>query len=290
MNIHKFSRFDPAQPIFLFSPADDGAGLGSGTGNNADDNAGGGNEGGANNGDVIPNTDSNNSETRKAEIESAVEAKIKQLLGGNNGDERATLADVVKKLHGVEKQRDEARASALSGNDRKAFEAFKALNLSAADVKNIVAEHSSWKTERSNSAKTDALKKAAQVAGLNAELLQSLQGSLDVEYVVTGEGDAATATVKSKDASGAETVRPLEDWAKEKWPALEKALKASGSSIKTVTTYGKSAPVGGGGKVSLKEQILAEEKAKSQGGKTESENAAPKAQSLDERLGRTRRI
>lgn len=292
MNISNIGRFDPALPQFFFSPADDGAGSGSGTGNNADDNAGGGNANGANNGGQNSNTDSNNSESRKAEIARLVQEALNEHVKNNNGDKDATLFDLTKKLHGVEKQRDDARANSLTKTDRDALTAFKALNLSPDDLKNIVSEHGSWKGERDNNAKSESLKKAAPLAGItNPQVLADLEGAKGVEYLISGEGDKAVATVKYKDASGAEVVKPMADWAKEKWPHLESILFAENSQSRKVTTYGKSAPAGGGGKVSLKEQILAEEKANLEraSGKREADSGAGQVSSLDERLGRVRR-
>ncbi len=263
MNIRNINRFDPAQPLFLYSPADDGAG-GSGTGNTADNNGDGGDDKIANNGGTAgngnPNTDSQNSETRRAEITQAVKDALSGLLGKNNGDKDATLEELVKRNHGLEIKLDKARANVLPDADRKAFDAFKALNLSGDDLKNIVSEHGSWKSERANAAKTDALKKAAPLAGIhNSDLLASLDGALGVEYIVTGDGDKAVATVKFKDANGAEIVKPLADWAKEKWPALESTLFAPAGQ-KTVTPYGKSAPVGQGQGKNIWDKIREEKK------------------------------
>lgn len=244
-----YNRFDPAKPIRFYEP-DNGVGDGKGGGNNADPNAGGGNSN--------PNNNSDNPADRQAAIADAVKTALGDLLGKNNGDKDATLTELIKRNHGLERQRDEAKAAALSKEDRAAFEAFKALNLSVDDVKRIVEEHGSWSEERAKEAQVGSLKKAAGAAKLNADLLASLDGARDAEYLTTGEGDKAVATVKYKDANGAEVVKPLGDWADEKWPHLKTALRTLGDSQeqpRTVKKFGKSAPAGSGQVTSVIDQI-----------------------------------
>ena len=131
------------------------------------------------------------------------------------------------------------------------LEAFEALDLSADDLKTVVAEHGSMKAQGEKSSRIDGMKASATLAGVtNLDLLASLEGAMNVDYVVTGEGDAATATVKIKDASGVETVKPTADWVKETWPQLESVLFADApvTQAKRIVPYGKSAAAGGGAK------------------------------------------
>lgn len=251
---HGFNRFDPALPIRFYAPADDSASGASG-GNNADSNAGGGNN----------NSNNDSPADRQATIADAVKTALGELLGKNNGDKDATLTDLIKKNHGLEIQRDDAKKAALSKEDRATFDAFKALNLSMDDVKRIVAEHGSWSDEKAKDAKVGSLKTAAGVAKINADLLASLDGATGVEYLTTGEGEKAVATVKFKDASGAEVVKALGDWADEKWPHLKAALRTVADSEeqqRTVKKFGKSAPIGGGKAPDVWDKIREEKKAK----------------------------
>lgn len=87
---------------------------------------------------------------------------------------------------------------------------------------------------------------------------------MNVEYLVVGDGDKTVATVKYKDASGAEVVKPVSDWAKEKWPALESVLFAEAKGQKQVTTYGKSAPANGGKSQNVWDRIRDEKKPKAE--------------------------
>lgn len=240
------NRFDPAKPIRFYKPADDSAGQGGGSGNNADPNAGGGNN----------NSNNDNPVDRDAKIAAAVKQTLTDLLGKNGGDKDATLEYLTKRVHGLEIQREEAKKSALSKEDKAAYDAFKALNLSVDDIKKIVGEYSTWSEERARDSKIGTLKKAAEVAKANGDLLASLEGAMGVEYIITGEGDKAVATVEYKDSTGAEQVKPLADWAKEKWPALETALfTIGGASAPKVTRFGKTPPAGSGQKPSVFDEI-----------------------------------
>ena len=294
MNNHN-SLFSSALPQFFFSLADDGAGSGSGNVNN-DDNEGGGNDDDANNGDAKskPN-DSNNSQARKVEIQQAVQSALNDHVKNNNGDKDATLFDLTKKLHGVEKQRDDARANSLSKADREAFTAFKALNLSTDDIKTMAGEYGTMKEQQSRESKVKSQKEAAELLpDVDAVLLARTEGSKDVDYEITGEGDKRAPVVKFKNSEGVEVVKPMGEWLRETYPDLSGKLYDvdNRGQARKITPYGKSAPANGGEKISLKEQILAEEKAGAKNGnrrQLSDEVDSGKAPSLDERLGRVRR-
>ena len=272
----KFNRFDPANPIRFHSPADDGGSSGGG-GNNAGQNAGGGNDN--------PNNGGGPANDNSDDIPAKVKAAVAELLGKNGGDKDATLEYLTNRAHGLEKQRDEARQNALSKEDRELFDAFKALNLKPADVKRILGEHGTWAKEKADGAKIDGLKKAAGAAGADADLLASLAGALDVEYVTTGEGKSATATVKVQNGDKTES-KEFWAWVKERYPSLEARLKAAPTRETGVTRYGKSAPLGGGNAPSIAEQIRKEEEDKKKRAGTTSSGGERKT--LAERLGRTR--
>ena len=241
MRFSNLHRFDPAIPQFLFAPDDNGGG-GTGNVNTGDPNAGGGNN---------PITGGQSAADRRAEIDAAVNARIAELTGGNPNNAQAALDQLVRRAHGLEKKIEDLKTRALPDAEKASFEAFKSLNLTPDAIKAIVAEHGQMKAESAQKARISSLETAAAAAGINAELLKSLSGALDVEYLVSGEGESKVATVKTKNGDK-EEVKPLLDWIDEKYPALKTVLRTQpgtgggAASAGTVTKYGKSAPAGGG--------------------------------------------
>lgn len=275
---HTLSRFlfsrSPFAPVFL--APDDGANDPGGDNNNP------------------PAPPAGNPPAGKSVAEQVQEA-IAELLGKKGNDPMAAMDTLIRQNHALEQRAKTAEASLPSKADRDLLAAFKALNLKPDEVKQITAEHQQWASERARNAKRDSLKKAAEKEGYNADLLASLEGALDPEYSVIGEGENAKAVVKVKNG---ETVsdKPLNDWIAEKWPALVDALKVAPSNAprggqKVVTPYPRSAAPNSGKDPSLAERIRAEEGAQKTGllGTSvvakEGEKAPAAPQTLAERMG-----
>jgi hypothetical protein len=193
-----------------------------------------------------------------------VQEAIANLLGKKNNDPMAAMDTLIRENHALRTRAEAAEHSQLSKADRELLANFKALGLSLDDVKRIVGEHKSWGEERAKNAKVESLKKAAQAAGINADLLASLEGALDPEYSVVGEGESAKAMVKITNGD-TKTDKALDEWAKEKWPALQETLKATpagnqqgnqnNQQQRTVTRYGQGAGVGGAGGGQTKDRV-----------------------------------
>lgn len=178
--------------------------------------------------------------------ESAIDQAVERILKSKraDGDAHAALRIAVADAEKQRNRADAAEKSALSKEDRELLDQFKALNLSIADVTKKLEEHTQWGEERARNAKLEGLKKAATAAGLNADVLASLEGALDVEYTVVGEGENAKAIVKVKNGDTL-TDKPLADFVNEKWPALKGVLQAGSGTggAPTVAKYGQSAGV-----------------------------------------------
>lgn len=230
-------RFNPALPIRLYTTADD-PGVGDAS----------------KSGDVSKGNDQNPTDTpdaRKAAIQTAVRDTISDLLGKNGGDKDSTLETLVKRNYSLETQLENARKGGLSKEDRATFDGFKALGVSVEDAKRIIEEHSQWGTERAQSVKSEGLKKAAAAkkTSVDADLLASLGGALDVDYLTKGEGDEAEGFVKVKEGDK-EIEKTLLSWINEKWPNLkDRLLRApEGQQSKKVTRLGPTPPANSGGK------------------------------------------
>lgn len=250
MNSRAISRFpfSPILPLFLLNADDGGAGGGA------------------------PATPSAVSGKTVAE---QVQEAITNLLTKKDNDPMKAMETLVRQNHALELRAKAAESSQISKEDRELLDQFKALNLTVADVTKKLEEHTQWGEERAKNAKLDGLKKAAQAAGYNADLLASLEGALDADYVVSGEGENAKAIVKVKGADGAVSDKPLADFVSEKWPALKDVLSAPASpATPQVAKYGQSAGVQTGKAATniydqIREQKAADKKAQTSGHWTE---------------------
>lgn len=213
-----------------------------------------------------------------------VQEEMLRLLGKNNNDPNAAMTTLIKQNHALEQRAINAEQNQLPKAERELLTKFKALNLSIDDVSRIIGEHKQWGEERAKNAKLNGLKAAAEKAGLNAELLASLEGALDAEYSVVGEGDAAKAIVKVKSGDTV-TDKALNDWVAEKWPSLAETLKAqpqNGSNQqqqRTVTSTHRGAPAGGGQAPNKFQAIRDEAEARKKNKQSDS--------TLEERMGLT---
>lgn len=196
-------------------------------------------------------------QSNSSSIAAQVRSAIDEILGAKSGDVNAALETLVRRNHALEQRAEAAEQQRLSQDDSALLAAVKQLELTPEKLSNIISQHSEWGAERARNAKAESLKKAAQVAGLNAELLASLEGALDAEYSVVGEGDNAKALVKVKSGESVVDV-PLDEWAGEKWPSLKEVLSASNKP--DVVPYGKSAPQSSGRRENVFDRIRAEKR------------------------------
>lgn len=173
-----------------------------------------------------------------------VQEAIANLLTKKDNDPMKAMGTLVRQNHALELRAKAAESSQITKEDRELLDQFKALNLTVADVTKKLEEHAQWGEERAKNAKLDGLKKAATAAGYNADLLASLEGALDAEYIVSGEGENAKVIVKVT-ANDTTTDKALDDFVSEKWPAVKDVLKAGNTGgAPQVAKYGPSAGVG----------------------------------------------
>lgn len=132
------------------------------------------------------------------------------LLMSENRDYRARIRE-------LERAAPPEGATVLSGDDARAWEAYRALGAPEA-VQGIVAERDRLAGEVAAAARREALREAAAVAGYRAPVLERLAG--EVEIAVEGEGENRRAVVRREGQAPV----PLTDYAAQEWSDFLPAL------------------------------------------------------------------
>lgn len=147
---------------------------------------------------------------------------------------RATQAEVAR-----------LRGQVLSDDDRAAFEAFKALGKTPAEITAALSASETSATELATLKRDAALRDVAEAAGANVRVLRDRAGDLAFEIRDEKRDDQNVKVVYVKDG---DTAKPLREYAEAHWsdylPVLFPANTGqTGQQSTTATTARETAPI-----------------------------------------------